>query len=80
MRQMLVVVGLMVGVALPAQTFGAEPPLDTSARTGPMKRVRPTTEAGPGQTVDGAASFDGVPLDVDVTLPAQRATVPSRRS
>jgi fermentation-respiration switch protein FrsA (DUF1100 family) len=28
-----------------------------------------TTDAGTGQTVNGVASFDGVPLDVDVTLP-----------
>jgi fermentation-respiration switch protein FrsA (DUF1100 family) len=32
-------------------------------------RFCPTTDAGPGQTVDGVPSFDGVPLDVDVTLP-----------
>jgi predicted acyl esterase len=32
-------------------------------------RFCPTTEAGPGRTVDGVPTFDGVPLDVDVTLP-----------
>lgn len=32
-------------------------------------RFCPTTDAGPGQTVDGVPTFDGVPLDVDVTLP-----------
>ncbi|HET9720368.1 MAG TPA: CocE/NonD family hydrolase [Solirubrobacteraceae bacterium] len=32
-------------------------------------RFCPTTEAGPGRTVNGVPSFDGVPLDVDVTLP-----------
>src|ERR687887_249090 len=32
-------------------------------------RFCPTTEAGPGRTVDGVPSFDGIPLDVDVTLP-----------
>lgn len=32
-------------------------------------RFCPTTDAGPGRTVDGVPSFDGVPLDVDVTLP-----------
>src|SRR3954454_10979279 len=31
-------------------------------------RFCPTTDAGPGQTVDGEPSFAGVPLDVDVTL------------
>jgi fermentation-respiration switch protein FrsA (DUF1100 family) len=34
-------------------------------------RFCPTTDAGPGQTVDGVPSFDGVPLDVDVTLPSK---------
>ncbi|HSO99134.1 MAG TPA: CocE/NonD family hydrolase [Solirubrobacteraceae bacterium] len=33
-------------------------------------RFCPTTDAGPGRTVNGVTSFDGVPLDVDVTLPA----------
>lgn len=33
-------------------------------------RFCPTTDLGPGQTADGVPSFDGVPLDVDVTLPA----------
>jgi fermentation-respiration switch protein FrsA (DUF1100 family) len=32
-------------------------------------RFCPTTDGGPGQTVDGVPSFDSVPLDVDVTLP-----------
>ena len=33
-------------------------------------RFCPTTDGGAGQTVNGVPSFDGVPLDVDVTLPA----------
>lgn len=32
-------------------------------------RFCPTTDLGPGQTADGVPSFDGVPLDTDVTLP-----------
>ncbi|HWE13584.1 MAG TPA: CocE/NonD family hydrolase, partial [Solirubrobacteraceae bacterium] len=32
-------------------------------------RFCPTTDLGPGQTLNGVPSFDGVPLDVDVTLP-----------
>lgn len=36
-------------------------------------RFCPTTDAGPGRTVDGVPSFDGVPLDVDVTLPPASA-------
>ena len=39
-------------------------------------RFCPTTDAGPGQTVDGVPSFDGVPLDVDVTLPPASAGSP----
>jgi fermentation-respiration switch protein FrsA (DUF1100 family) len=39
-------------------------------------RLCPTTDAGPGQTVDGVPSFDGVPLDVDVTLPPTSAVGP----
>ncbi len=33
-------------------------------------RFCPTTDGAAGQTTDGVPSFDGVPLDVDVTLPA----------
>jgi fermentation-respiration switch protein FrsA (DUF1100 family) len=32
-------------------------------------RFCPTTDGAAGQTLDGVPSFDGVPLDVDVTLP-----------
>jgi fermentation-respiration switch protein FrsA (DUF1100 family) len=32
-------------------------------------RFCPTTDLGPGQTANGVPSWDGVPLDVDVTLP-----------
>jgi fermentation-respiration switch protein FrsA (DUF1100 family) len=39
-------------------------------------RFCPTTDAGPGQTVDGVPSFDGVPLDVDVTLPPSGVHAP----
>jgi fermentation-respiration switch protein FrsA (DUF1100 family) len=39
-------------------------------------RFCPTTDAGPGQTVDGVPSFDGVPFDVDVTLPPTSAGGP----
>jgi len=34
-------------------------------------RFCPTTDGGAGETLDGVPSFDGVPLDVDVTLPAK---------
>jgi fermentation-respiration switch protein FrsA (DUF1100 family) len=36
-------------------------------------RFCPTTDLGPGQTADGVPTFDGVPLDVDVTLPPASA-------
>src|SRR5436190_19857932 len=39
-------------------------------------RFCPTTDAGPGQTVDGVPTFDGVPLDVDVTLPPASVHAP----
>jgi fermentation-respiration switch protein FrsA (DUF1100 family) len=39
-------------------------------------RFCPTTDAGAGQTVDGVPSFDGVPLDVDVTLPPGASSGP----
>ncbi len=32
-------------------------------------RFCPTTDGAAGRTVDGVKSFDGVPLDVDITLP-----------
>jgi len=34
-------------------------------------RFCPTTDGAPGRTVDGVPTFDGIPLDVDVTLPAR---------
>jgi fermentation-respiration switch protein FrsA (DUF1100 family) len=47
-------------------------PLGHSCTTRPDgTRFCPTTEGPPGRTVDGVPSFDGVPLDVDVTLPAK---------
>jgi fermentation-respiration switch protein FrsA (DUF1100 family) len=72
MRRMLVVVGLVLGIVLPASAYAAETPFGHQCTAQPDgTRFCPTTDAGPGQTVDGVASFDGVPLDVDVTLPAQ---------
>ena len=52
----------------------ATAPFGHSCATGPDGvRFCPTTELGPGQTLDGVPSFDGVPLDVDVTLPPATA-------
>jgi fermentation-respiration switch protein FrsA (DUF1100 family) len=70
-RWLLVVAALIAALAV-AQSAGAAQPTplghECTTRTDGT-RFCPTTDAGPGQTVDGVPSFDGVPLDVDVTLP-----------
>jgi fermentation-respiration switch protein FrsA (DUF1100 family) len=70
-RRLLVVMGfLVVGMALPSSA--AAGPFGHACTTrSDGTRFCPTTEGGAGQTVDGVPSFDGVPLDVDVTLPAK---------
>jgi fermentation-respiration switch protein FrsA (DUF1100 family) len=70
------VVGLLICALAPASAFAAKPPPGPAPFGHPCTsradgtRFCPTTDAGPGRTVDGVPSFDGVPLDVDVTLPA----------
>jgi fermentation-respiration switch protein FrsA (DUF1100 family) len=68
-RRLLIAVGLLIaGLAFPASA--AAGPFGHACTTGSDgTRLCPTTEGGAGQTVDGVATFDGVPLDVDVTLP-----------
>jgi fermentation-respiration switch protein FrsA (DUF1100 family) len=63
--------GLLVAGAIPATAQAAPPaPFGHACTTRPDgTRFCPTTDAGAGRTVDGVPSFDGVPLDVDVTLP-----------
>lgn len=70
--RLLVSTGLAIGVAaLPTTAFAASAPFGHACSTrADGTRFCPTTDAGAGQTVDGVPSFDGVPLDVDVTLPA----------
>jgi fermentation-respiration switch protein FrsA (DUF1100 family) len=61
----------------------AVPPLAAAAAPAPFGhqcstqadgvRFCPTADGGPGETLDGAPTFDGVPLDVDVTLPPSGA-------
>jgi pimeloyl-ACP methyl ester carboxylesterase len=62
---------LSVGLVAPAAASAATPaPFGHACVSTAGVRFCPTTDAGPGRTVDGVPSFDGVPLDVDVTLPA----------
>jgi fermentation-respiration switch protein FrsA (DUF1100 family) len=64
-----VVLGL--ALLLPAAAAGAaQAPFGHQCTTqADGTRFCPTTDGAAGQTVDGVPSFDGVPLDVDVTLP-----------
>src|SRR5204863_128671 len=78
-RCLLVAAALIAALAV-AQSAGAAQPApfghQCTARSDGT-RFCPTTDAGPGQTVDGVPSFDGVPLDVDVTLPPASVKGPS---
>jgi fermentation-respiration switch protein FrsA (DUF1100 family) len=71
-RNLLVWVGLVVGLALvPACAVAAPAPFGhPCSMRADGTRFCPTTDGGAGETVNGVPSFDGVPLDVDVTLPA----------
>lgn len=65
---LFVVVGAMLFAAAPAGAASA--PFGHACVTqSDGVRFCPTTDLGPGQTADGVPSFDGVPLDVDVSLP-----------
>ena len=71
--------GALAALAVAASPAAAAPPKPfghacTTRSDG--TRLCPTTDAGAGQTVDGVPSFDGVPLDVDVTLPPASAKGP----
>jgi fermentation-respiration switch protein FrsA (DUF1100 family) len=72
-RRMLFVFGLLVAGLAPAASAAAAPgPFGHPCTTqSDGTRLCPTTDGGPGQTVNGVPSFDGVPLDVDVTLPSK---------
>src|SRR5947209_1290489 len=64
------VLALSLAALLPATASAAASPFGHPCTTqSDGTRFCPTTDAGPGRTVDGVPSFDGVPLDVDVTLP-----------
>jgi fermentation-respiration switch protein FrsA (DUF1100 family) len=72
-RRSAVVVGLLLAGLVPAASAAAAPaPFGHScAAQSDGTRLCPTTDGGAGQTLDGVPSFDGVPLDVDVTLPPE---------
>jgi hypothetical protein len=56
-------------LAVPASAAAAPQPFGHSCTPQNGVRVCPTAEGPPGMTTDGPRSFDGTPLDVDVTLP-----------
>jgi hypothetical protein len=81
-RRHLIAVGwLVAALAAPQAEAAAAKPFGHACITRTDgTRFCPTTDAGPGQTVDGVPSFDGVPLDVDVMLPPRADPRPYRRS
>ncbi|MDX6610147.1 MAG: type transport system ATP-binding protein [Solirubrobacterales bacterium] len=71
MRRLLLFLGVsVIGIAAPSSAAVAQTPFGHQC-TAQADGVRfcPTTDGSAGQTLDGVPSFDGVPLDVDVTLP-----------
>jgi hypothetical protein len=71
-RRLPVVLGLLAaGLVLPSPAAAAEAPFGHPCTTqSDGTRFCPTTGGAAGQTLDGVPTFDGVPLDVDVTLPS----------
>src|SRR5204862_4993387 len=77
--RLLIAIGLLAaGLAAASPAAAATPaPFGHACTTrSDGTRLCPTTDAGPGQTVDGVPTFDGVPLDVDVTLPPASVHAP----
>jgi len=71
MRRYLTSFALLSALVLAAPAAAATPaPFGHACTDQNGVRLCPTTDAGPGRTVNGVKTFDGVPLDVDVTLPA----------
>lgn len=70
-RASIPVLAVALGLAAPPLAASAAPaPFGHPCATHPDgTRFCPTTDGAPGETLDGVPSFDGVPLDVDVTLP-----------
>src|SRR3954454_19157547 len=77
-RHLIVIGSVLAALGLAASAAAAAPTPFGHACTPRSDGTRfcPTTDAGPGQTVDGVPSFDGVPLDVDVTLPPSGVHAP----
>ncbi|MDX6602990.1 MAG: type transport system ATP-binding protein [Solirubrobacterales bacterium] len=71
MRRLLLFLGMsVIGIAASSSAAVAETPFGHQCTTqADGVRFCPTTDGSAGQTLDGVPSFDGVPLDVDVTLP-----------
>jgi fermentation-respiration switch protein FrsA (DUF1100 family) len=69
-RRWCLVLAILLAGALPATAQADPAPFGHPCTTqSDGTRFCPTTDAGPGRTVNGVPTFDGVPLDVDVTLP-----------
>jgi fermentation-respiration switch protein FrsA (DUF1100 family) len=72
-RRSVVASALATAVALISPTLAGAQTLAPFGHTCVAEngvRFCPTTDGATGQTVNGVPSFDGVPLDADVTLPA----------
>ncbi len=79
LRRLSLLTSLAIAVALAAMVALASSGMAHSKTLAPFGhackdihgvRFCPTTDAAAGRTANGVPSFDGVPLDVDVTLPA----------
>jgi fermentation-respiration switch protein FrsA (DUF1100 family) len=71
MRRLLIFIGVSaIGMAASSPVAVAKTPFGHPCTVqADGIRFCPTTDGSAGQTLDGVPSFDGVPLDVDVTLP-----------
>ena len=71
MRRFLLLMGLFaLSLVAPSSAAVAQTPFGHQCMVqSDGVRFCPTTDGSAGQTLDGVPSFDGVPLDVDVTLP-----------
>src|SRR4051794_13468392 len=63
--------GLLVLSPNGSATSKALKPFGHSCHTAGGVRLCQTTDARPGRTMNGVKTFDGIPLDADVTLPAK---------
>ncbi len=74
MRRWVLIVGLLVAAVMPASASADVAPFGHPCTTqADGTRFCPPPDGAPGRTVNGVPSFDGVPLDVDVTLPPASA-------